>query len=86
MPQRRRHDDTRLRCPRCLRPGRMDAGVACGQRGGWVDTGLLYLAAAVGTPAVVLYTGSSPHSVDFESAGPWRSLGAPASSLLWPRC
>ncbi|MDD4887256.1 MAG: lipopolysaccharide heptosyltransferase I [Thiomonas sp.] len=40
-----------------------------------VDTGLLYLAAAVGTPAVALYTGSSPHSVDFESAGPWRSLG-----------
>lgn len=40
-----------------------------------VDTGLLYLAAAVGTPAVAVYTGSSPHSVDFESAGPWRSLG-----------
>lgn len=40
-----------------------------------VDTGLLYLAAAVGTPAVAIYTGSSPHSVEFESAGPWRSLG-----------
>lgn len=40
-----------------------------------VDTGLLYLAAAVGTPAVAIHTGSSPHSVEFESAGPWRSLG-----------
>ena len=40
-----------------------------------VDTGLLYLAAAVGTPSVAIYTGSSPHSVEFESAGPWRSLG-----------
>jgi len=40
-----------------------------------VDTGLLYLAAAVGTPAVAIYTGSSPRSVEFESAGPWVSLG-----------
>jgi heptosyltransferase-1 len=40
-----------------------------------VDTGLLYLGAAVGTPAVGIYTGSSPHSVDFESAGPWRGVG-----------
>lgn len=40
-----------------------------------VDTGLLYMAAAVGTPAVAIYTGSSPRSVAFESAGPWRSLG-----------
>jgi heptosyltransferase-1 len=40
-----------------------------------VDTGLLYLAAAVGTPAVAIYTGSSPHSVEFESAGPWVGLG-----------
>ncbi|SCC95276.1 Lipopolysaccharide heptosyltransferase 1 [Thiomonas sp. X19] len=40
-----------------------------------VDTGLLYLGAAVGTPAVAVYTGSSPRSVEFESAGPWRSLG-----------
>ena len=40
-----------------------------------VDTGLLYLGAAVGTPAVGVYTGSSPHSVEFESAGPWCSLG-----------
>ena len=40
-----------------------------------VDTGLLYLAAAVGTPAVAIHTGSSPHSVEFESAAPWRSLG-----------
>ena len=40
-----------------------------------VDTGLLYLGAAVGTPAVAIYSGSSPHSVEFQSAGPWRSLG-----------
>ena len=40
-----------------------------------VDTGLLYLGAAVGTPAVAVYTGSSPHSVEFESAGPWLALG-----------
>ena len=40
-----------------------------------VDTGLLYLGAAVGTPAVAIYAGSSPHSVEFESSGPWRSLG-----------
>lgn len=40
-----------------------------------VDTGLLYLGAAVGTPAVAIYTGSSPQSVEFESEGPWRSLG-----------
>lgn len=40
-----------------------------------VDTGLLYLGAAVGTPSVAVYTGSSPRSVEFESAGPWRSLG-----------
>ena len=45
-----------------------------------VDTGLLYLAAAVGTPAVAIYTGSSPHSVEFESAGPWRSLGESGQS------
>ncbi|WP_072243016.1 lipopolysaccharide heptosyltransferase I [Thiomonas bhubaneswarensis] len=52
-----------------------------------VDTGLLYLAAAVGTPAVAIYTGSSPHSVEFESAGPWRSLGdsgqQPAVDAVW---
>ncbi len=40
-----------------------------------VDTGLLYLGAAVGTPAVAIYAGSSPHSVEFESSGPWQSLG-----------
>ena len=40
-----------------------------------VDTGLLYLGAAVGTPAVAIYSGSSPHSVEFQSAAPWRSLG-----------
>ncbi len=40
-----------------------------------VDTGLLYLGAAVGTPAVAIHAGSSPHSVDFASAAPWRSLG-----------
>jgi heptosyltransferase-1 len=40
-----------------------------------VDTGLLYLGAAVGTPALAIHAGSSPHSVDFESAAPWRCLG-----------
>ncbi len=40
-----------------------------------VDTGLLYLGAAVGTPAVAIHAGSSPHSVEFESAAPWRCLG-----------
>ncbi len=40
-----------------------------------VDTGLLYLGAAVGTPAVAIHAGSSPHSVDFASAAPWCSLG-----------
>lgn len=40
-----------------------------------VDTGLVFLAAAVGTPVVAVYVATSPAHVGITSAGPHRNLG-----------